>query len=575
MKNYFPVISCRNRAAIFILTGIMGSARLFLRAAFMLGLIAVAPGFSAHAQNSTFDTRTAIRNAFLNDTSAALPSDYSGIDSALAFYAARDFEPAWTSDPTQRRMAQLAIRALANAHEQGLRDENYRGDWERTPDTTEATIRYELSLTHSVIQFARDMRLGRLRPGSVYRDAAFPEETFSAVTGLANALKNNALTRFFAGLPPPHPQYRQLTQELARYRAIEGRGGWENLPPPPGAIKLESGDPWLSLLARRLAREDTGLFPFVLGAQELRAAIRRYQNRNGIAESGEWNEETLAALNRPVQDRILQIEANMERWRWLPRNFEREYIAVNVPDQSAAFVREGRILATSKVVVGRQANTTPLTRTEITSIVVNPPWNIPSFIAARDLLPKLQKNRRYLQSKNMVIVDGTEGDPYGLRVDWRAVTPEDFPYAIRQLPGPATALGKLMLDSPNDFDVYLHDTPNKEYFALADRGLSNGCVRVENIFAFAALALSGEGESGGETELKATLAKSKETERIALKTPLPVYLLYWTVFAGEDGELNFRADKYGRDAALIAALAGGAASTGAVAEGAEVEDISP
>lgn len=178
----------------------------------------------------------------------------------------------------------------------------------------------------------------------------------------------------------------------------------------------------------------------------------------------------------------------------------------------------------------------------------------------------------------MVILDGPEGDPYGLRVDWRAVTPEDFPFAIRQLPGPATALGKLMLDSPNDFDVYLHDTPNKEYFALADRGLSNGCVRVENIFVFAALALSGGGENGDETELKTALTKKtagKETERIALKTPLPVYLLYWTAFTAEDGELNFRADRYARDAALLVALEGGAATSGTVQDGAEVEDISP
>jgi L,D-transpeptidase YcbB len=558
MRNYFPVIFCRNLALT-------------------LGLLVIAAALPAHAQSpspaAAFDTRTAIRNAFLNNNSSTLPADYSGTNSALAFYAARDFEPAWTSGVAERQMAQLAIAVLANAHQEGLRGEDYEGDFRKPPASQDDIVRYELTLTHAVLKYARDVRLGRSAAERVYKDAAFSFENFPAVAGLASALKNRALTRFFAGLPPPHRQYRQLRQELSRYRAILARGGWDVLAPPPGGVKLDSGDPWLSLLARRLAKEDSRLFPFVVSAEELRAALKRFQARNGIKESGEPDEATLAALNRTVQERILQITANMERWRWLPRSFEAAYIAVNVPDQSAQFVRDGRAIASSKVVVGRKANPTPLTRTEIEAVVVNPPWNIPGFIAARDLLPKLQKNRRYLQSKNMVITDGPEGDPYGLRVDWRGIAPADFPFAIRQLPGPATALGKLMLDSPNDYDVYLHDTPNKDYFALAERGLSNGCVRVENIFTFAALALSDGAQNDDDAELKNVLAR-KGTERIELKTPLPVYLLYWTAFTGEDGELNFRADTYDRDAALLAVLDGGEAPSFA-GDGAESEDIAP
>ena len=155
----------------------------------------------------------------------------------------------------------------------------------------------------------------------------------------------------------------------------------------------------------------------------------------------------------------------------------------------------------------------------------------------------------------MVLTDGPAGDPYGRTIDWRKIVPAEFPYAIQQLPGPDTALGALMLDSPNDFDVYLHDTPNKKRFDSSEREISNGCVRVQQIFALASLALTGDAEEG-MSRLNET-AKSRQTKRLPLNRPLPVYFLYWTAFAGPDGAVSFRPDRYGRDAPLIAALTKG------------------
>jgi murein L,D-transpeptidase YcbB/YkuD len=153
----------------------------------------------------------------------------------------------------------------------------------------------------------------------------------------------------------------------------------------------------------------------------------------------------------------------------------------------------------------------------------------------------------------MVVMDGPPGDPHGRSIDWRNIQPATFPYAIQQLPGPNTALGKVMLDSPNDFDVYLHDTPGKKMFERDDREISNGCVRVQQIFPLASLALTGDADEGME-RLKKTIA-SRKTERLELETPLPVYFLYWTVLPGPSGEVEFRPDLYGRDKPLIAALA--------------------
>ena len=274
------------------------------------------------------------------------------------------------------------------------------------------------------------------------------------------------------GLPKP---WRSIVES-----PIEG--GWPSLP-GQNEIKLDGKDRRLLLLIKRLAFEDPILAAIAKpSAAELRDAVKRFQTRNGLDVNGRVASETLAALNVPASIRVAQIAANMERWRWMPRKFERRYIAVNVPDQSLTFVRDGTIALSSRVIVGRETSPTPIVRSTVVAVVANPPWNIPGDIAARDLLPHLQRNPNYLASQNMVITDGPPDDPHGRKIDWRKIIPAEFPYAIRQLPGPTTALGVLMLDSPNDFDVYLHDTPNKKFFESEQREISNGCVRVQQIF---------------------------------------------------------------------------------------------
>jgi murein L,D-transpeptidase YcbB/YkuD len=152
----------------------------------------------------------------------------------------------------------------------------------------------------------------------------------------------------------------------------------------------------------------------------------------------------------------------------------------------------------------------------------------------------------------MVVTNGPPGDPYGRTIKWASVVPAQFPYAIKQLPGPATALGALMLDSPNDFDVYLHDTPNKKRFEATEREISNGCVRVQQILPLASLALTDDPAKGMDRLNQ--VIKTHETQRIALDHALPVYFLYWTAIPGDGGTVGFRPDRYGRDARLIAAL---------------------
>ena len=222
-----------------------------------------------------------------------------------------------------------------------------------------------------------------------------------------------------AELSPSHPEYRRLVKALAHYRAVAEEGGWP-LVPGSTEIRLDRNDERLDALVKRLTFED----PILDGnakptRNDIRDAVKRFQARNGLVDDGRAGPETIAAMNVPAAVRVAQIAANMERWRWLPSQFESRHIVVNVPDQSVQYIRDGKPLLTSKVVVGRKTSASPIIRTEIKTVVVNPPWNIPGDIAARDLLPHLKRNANYLARRKMVVMDGPPNDPTGRTIKWR------------------------------------------------------------------------------------------------------------------------------------------------------------
>jgi murein L,D-transpeptidase YcbB/YkuD len=492
-------------------------------------------------------TQSALRSVFESRKSP------SPADSVFRFYEARDFLPAWNGSPDANSAAGEVRTVLAHAHDQGLRDEDYKLSQPNSPPAAGSeAAEYDVAITAALLRYARDVKTGRINPDDIFNDVLLPLPNFNAAAQLTAALKDHALTAFLADLPPAHPEYRALAKSLAVYRTIADEGGWPSLP-GSNEIRLDRNDARLGALVKRLAFEDPILAAIAMPAPaDIREAVKRFQLRNGLDGNGRVAGETLTALNVPAAFRLGQIAANMERWRWMPEQFETRYIAVNVPDQSVTFVRDGTVALTSRVIVGRKGSPTPIVRSEIVAVVANPPWNIPGDIAARDLLPHLRKSANYLYTKHMVVTDGPPGDPYGRTIDWKKIVPADFPYAIRQLPGPATALGAVMLDSPNDFDVYLHDTPNKKFFDSSEREISNGCVRVQQIVPLASLVMTGDANKGLGNLNQAI--KSHQTQRLALDHPMPVYFLYWSAMPAADGTVSFRPDRYGRDATLIGAL---------------------
>ena len=466
-------------------------------------------------------------------------------DTELAeFYAAREYHPLWTGSAAARRLAAVVRHVLAQAYKQGLPEAAYTLSVRSERTAGQQAAAADLQLTRSLLAYIHDLRLGRLVPSKVYRDLELPPRHFEPAAALTKALAAGDLNGFLKHLSPREAQYQALVRALARYRRIAANGGWPAL----------GEDPLHAQLAVRLALEDPALARLRHpSAAALAEALRRFQARHGLKPDGVFGPQTVQALNVPVEKRIGEIEANLERWRWLPRHLPDRYILVNVPAQRAALLENGRIKLMSKVVIGRDraGDTTPILLTNADAIIANPVWTIPDDIAIAGLLPHLRRDPNYLRSRHMVLV----GAPPNMPIDWAEFRGKQLPYQIIQLPGPGNALGNIMFDMPNRFDVYLHGTSDAALFDLANRARSHGCVRVQKIFEFAYLALEGTANNQAQT-LRAALASGK-TQRLTLSHALPLYLLYWTAQVEAGGAVAFWPDRYDRDRPLLAMLAPG------------------
>ncbi len=519
----------------------------------LLGLFLLAGIGGAHAQNAT--AQEAIRATLLM-RQASQPAD-APTDPVFDFYSARAFRPAWTGSAAAESDGATVAFTLAHADNQGLKPDEYASAssrWDAAPQDGVEAAAYELNLTTDLLHYAHDVRQGRVQPNQVYKDASLPARTFDFAGSLNRALRTHAVEIFLADLPPPQPEYQGLVMALMNYRRLAAQGGWPAVP-GKGEIALDgkqgAKDARLRALILRLALEDPVLAGSDMSADEVRAALLRFQARNGINPDGRAGPSTLAALNMPAAARIGQILANMERWRWMPRNPEARYVRVNVPDQTVQYVSNGEVELETRAIVGRLTSKTPITRMMAQTLVANPPWHVPDDIAAASILPKLRQSPDYLKTNNMVLVNGPPDDPHGLKINWRKM--KNMPYWVDQNPGEDSAMGVLMLDSPNEYGVYLHDTPGKALFKADLRLKSNGCIRVEQMSALSSLILSGDAVAGLDQVQQAV--DSGQTQRLTLQQPVPVYLVYWTAVASPDGRVGFRPDLYSRDKPLISALA--------------------
>jgi murein L,D-transpeptidase YcbB/YkuD len=263
---------------------------------------------------------------------------------------------------------------------------------------------------------------------------------------------------------------------------------------------------------------------------------------------------TLRALNVPVEKRIRQIELNLERWRWLPQNMGNPYIMVNIAGYGLEVVENETPVLTMKIVVGTAFQKTPVFSGKMTYIEMNPFWNVPHSIATEETLKKIRENPDFFTKENMkVFTAGQDGEAVNpASIDWSQHSQNNFPYRLRQEPGPRNPLGRIKFMFPNKHSVYLHDTSDPQLFRKERRGYSHGCIRIEKPMDMAEFVM--RGSKDWSREKVAAVLKTKVTTVAYLPKPIPVHILYFTAWGNGDGTVHFLEDIYRRDERLDRAL---------------------
>jgi len=415
---------------------------------------------------------------------------------------------------------------------------------------------FDLLLTDALVRLSYHLAFGKVDPEALDPDWNLRRqlEQPDTVSRLDDAIRNGHIDALLASAAPTLPSYERLIAALQQYRRIATQGGWRSVPVGP-SLKPGMTDARIVALRHRLAAsgdlsgEKTDSPDF---DSPLEAAVRHFQGRHGLTVDGVAGKATLAAMNVPVEQRIDQIRANLERARWVLHDLPSEFVLVDIAGFNVRFYRDKRMIWETRAVVGRPARMTPVFKSRITYFEVNPTWTVPPTILKEDVLPAVRHNPRYLQEKNMRVIDrqGHAVDPAG--IDWSRYSRGGFPYTIRQEPGPENALGRIKFMFPNTHAVYLHDTPSKQLFNRTERTFSSGCIRIENPYRFAELLLDGDPDWNRERVIEAV--DSLKTRSIRLRKPVEVILLYWTVDVDKNGDVLFKQDIYNRDPPIIKAL---------------------
>jgi murein L,D-transpeptidase YcbB/YkuD len=494
--------------------------------------------------------------------------------------------PLWfTDDGLHERRANALITSLLNATSDGLALDRYPLDAitqslntlrSTQQPTAQQLAEVDVVLTSAYAALGHDLLTGQVDPRTVSQSWHIDPMDDRVDSALVRALAVERLDTAFARMRPQEADYELLRRELQRYRQVAARGGW---PTVPDGKALEPGQPdspaRLQALRARLDAEGVtgnavsdsttqsaaasgtaspapatqqgqapvqqtqGRRPAASGAvydRALAGAVAQYQARHGIPADSVLGAETVKSLNVPADYRVRQIAANLERYRWLPRSLGARYIFVNVPAFRLEAYDGGEKALEMKTIVGSEYEdrSTPVFSDSMQFVVFRPYWNVTPDIQRKELEPKVASNPGYMAAHGYEY--WTDG---GVR-------------RIRQKPGGENSLGLVKFMFPNDFNIYLHDTPQDNLFKKDVRAFSHGCIRLEKPAELAAFVLGWD-----RAKVDEAMNGSRDDQRVNLPKPIPVYITYFTAY-GRDGQLYFGSDVYNRDETMIDAVAGGA-----------------
>jgi murein L,D-transpeptidase YcbB/YkuD len=477
-------------------------------------------------------------------------------------YDKSDFRPLWTTEGTLRATADELITVLASAASygldptdyplEGLRDEADEirdGSEGSTGRSAEAVARWDVQCSETFVRFASQVAGGRVKPREMYADWYTIPRGVDGTTLLLRAAGEGNLRDLLSSVEPQNPGYLHLKNAYARYLEVAAHGGWGEVAYGDTFVWNKKDDRVPTLRKRLIASADLSKDRAKSNKYDasLRDAVARFQARHGLPATGMVDSTTVDVLNVPVSERLREMQLNLERWRWLPDDFGPFYVVVNIPEYVLRVVDQGKVADSMRVIVGRYYHPTPVFSDSISAIVINPDWAVPGTIARNELLPMIQRDSTYFLKRGIHVYRGTGARMVEIpsdTVQWANLDKSSFPYSLRQQPGPENPLGRIKFLLPNQFDVYLHDTPSTELFLAQERDFSYGCVRLQQPVRFAGDLL--DPQAWPEKRLQDMIATG-QPYTLQVEPPVPVSFQYWTCWVDDQGQVQFRDDVYRMD----------------------------
>ncbi len=489
--------------------------------------------------------------------------DFSDVRADLdRVYGEREWQPLWFAGDTLTGPARALVRVLVEAGNRGLDSADYDAGWlaaeldrpEGSGDST-LTARVDVALSVAAARFAVALRRGRVSPAAVHATFKLPIDSFAVDTALIQLAQSERPNDLLSSFEPQLLHYYLLMAALVRYRQLGRDSALVSLPPMPR--RLRPGDAYVGLptlrrLLRLLGDERDSLPVPILDTSytgPVVEAVKRFQFRQGFTPDGVIGDSTRARMQHPFDQRIRQMELTLERFRWMPRRFSAPPIIVNIPAfrlyAFSGMQSDEPSLLRMNVVVGQAFKTeTPVFAADMRYLVFAPYWDVTPTIALNEIKPAALKDPQYLDRNHYELVRGSE-----ILGPW----PENIEQIgkgvrVRQTPGPHNALGGVKFLLPNDYQVYLHDTPTKSLFEHSRRDASHGCIRLGDALALASFVLRDQPE-WTEDRIRQAM-KSDQSLRVDLTHPIPVFIVYGTAIARQNGDVYFYSDVYGHDRVL-------------------------
>jgi len=482
------------------------------------------------------------------------------------FYAVTNYEPIWAGKKNNaRRKALMAALKLSGNH--GLPTARYKiaaldAALKASRNTTNIGAA-ELLATKTYLQYAHDLSSGIVNPKRIDKDLSIDRPRRSDES-LLMAMTKGSPAGVLSVLMPKSKVYQLLLAEKNKLeRAIGATGGVQAI--PSRTLKKGSSGNSVVLLRKRLTALGYGrLGKAPQFDDELKASVVKFQNDNGLNTDGVAGPGTIGRLNQGPKQKLVKVLVNLERERWM--NFPRgkRNIFVNQASYTVYMIDNGRVSFQTRAIIGTRASDrrTPEFYDEMTHMVVNPTWHVPSSITGKEYLPIIREDPGFLARRNMVMVSSSGKRVNPANIDYTEYTPKNFPFSIKQRPSAGNALGRVKFMFPNKFNIYLHDTPTKNLFNRDTRAFSHGCVRIQKPFEFAYKLL--EKQTSNPKGAFNTWLKTGKEQYVNLDKPVPVYLTYRTVYFGDAKKPSFYPDIYGRDKKIFNALSKAGVSLRAV-----------